>query len=219
MSLFPNELISRLETVGVVAGFSVDNPDHAKPIAEALLNGGLDVIELTLRTDSALDALKIIVDNVPDIIAGVGTILTPEQARNVKKIGADFGVSPGLNPAVINECRKLKLPFAPGIVSPSDLEAAITLGCRFVKFFPAEPAGGIPFLRSIAAPYSHLGIRYFPLGGINNTNMIDYLKEPHVPTVGGSWIVDRELIISEDWEAISKRARAVRTAVDAGINN
>lgn len=215
MTLFPNNLIDTLEAVGVVAGFSVDRPEHAQPIAEALLEGGLNVIELTLRTDAAFDALKIVVERVPDMVTGVGTILTPDQARRVKDLGADFGVSPGLNPLVVQECEKLELPFAPGIVSPTNLEAAIALGCRFVKFFPAEPAGGISFLRSMAAPYSHLNIRYFPLGGINEKNMVEYLKEPNVPTVGGSWIVDKNLVAEEDWFGIRARARAVRTTLDA----
>lgn len=215
MTLFPDNLIDTLQAVGVVAGFSVDKPEHAQPIAEALLEGGLNVIELTLRTDAAFDALKIIIERVPDMVAGVGTILIPEQARMVKDLGADFGVSPGFNPAVVEECKRLQIPFAPGIVSPTNLEAAIALGCRFVKFFPAEPSGGLPFLRSMAAPYSHLKMRYFPLGGINNTNMIEYLKEPNVPTVGGSWIVDKQLVAEEDWAGITSRAQEVRTVVDA----
>ena len=215
MSLFPNEIISSMKKVGVVAGFSVDDSNHAQPIAEALLDGGLNVIELTLRTDAAFDALNTIIEKVPEIIAGVGTIITPRQVRRVKEMGGAFGVSPGLNPAVVEECRRVDLPFAPGIVTPSELEAAVSLGCRFVKFFPAEPAGGISYLRSLAAPYSHLGIQYFPLGGINDTNMVDYLREPHVPTVGGSWIVAKDLVADNDWQAIKARAAAVRAAVDA----
>ena len=198
-----------------MAGFSVDDPNQAQPIAEALLDGGLNVIELTLRTDAAFDALKSIIEKVPEIIAGVGTILTPRQVRRVKEMGGAFGVSPGLNPAVVEECTRVDLPFAPGIVTPSELETAVSLGCRFVKFFPAEPAGGISYLRSLAAPYSHLGIQYFPLGGINDTNMVDYLREPNVPTVGGSWIVDKDLVANNDWQAIKARAAAVRAAVDA----
>jgi len=215
MSLFPEELIVSLKNVGVVAGFSIEKADHAQPIAEALLDGGLDVIELTLRSEAAFDALKIIVEKVPDIIAGVGTILFPAQVRRVCETGGAFGVSPGLNPVVVQECKRLGLPFAPGIVTPTDLEAAISLGCRFVKFFPAEPAGGISYLRSMAAPYRHLDIQYFPLGGINFSNMIDYLQEPNVPTVGGSWIVEKDLVADEDWQGIRDRAAAVRAAVDS----
>ena len=215
MSLFPSKIIGSMKKVWVVAGFSVDDLDHAQPIAEALLDGGLNVIELTMRTDAAFDALNIIIKKVPEIIAGVGTILTPQQVRRVKEMGGAFGVSPGLNPAVVQECTRVELPFAPGIVTPSELEVAVSLGCRFVKFFPAEPAGGIAYLRSLAAPYSHLGIQYFALGGINNTNMINYLQEPNVPTVGGSWIVDKDLVAINDWKAIRARAADVRAAVDS----
>jgi 2-dehydro-3-deoxyphosphogluconate aldolase/(4S)-4-hydroxy-2-oxoglutarate aldolase len=102
------------------------------------------------------------------------------------------------------------LPFAPGICTPSDLEAAIELGCRFVKFFPAEACGGVKYLRSMAAPYKHLGMRYFPLGGLNSGNMIDYLQEDIIPCIGGSWIVKKDLVLNEDWDAITLRAKDVQ---------
>jgi 2-dehydro-3-deoxyphosphogluconate aldolase/(4S)-4-hydroxy-2-oxoglutarate aldolase len=213
MTLFPENIIEQMEKVGVVTGFSVEKLEHAVPIAEALLAGGLNVIELTLRTPAALDALQAICEEVPEIVAGVGTILTPEQARQVKEAGATFGVSPGMNPEVIKACKNLELPFAPGIVSPSDLEAAISLGCRFVKFFPAEAAGGVVYLRSMSTPYKHMNVRYFPLGGINVDNMAYYLNEPNVPTVGGSWIVKKDLVEKEDWAGIRSRAQEVRQAV------
>ena len=110
--------------------------------------------------------------------------------------------------------QEVGLAFAPGICTPSDLEAAIELGCRFVKFFPAEAAGGIPYLRSMSAPYAHLGIRYFPLGGLNAENMISYLKEDNVLAIGGSWIVKRDLVLNENWNEITARAAAVRGIVD-----
>jgi 2-dehydro-3-deoxyphosphogluconate aldolase/(4S)-4-hydroxy-2-oxoglutarate aldolase len=217
--LFPTRIIKQMELAGVVAGFSVDKVEHAVPIARALYAGGLNVIELTLRTETALEALQAICAEVPEIVAGVGTILTPEQAGQVKALGAAFGVSPGMNPDVIKSCRELGLPFAPGVVSPTDLEAAIALGCRFVKFFPAEAAGGVGYLRSMSTPYDHLGVLYFPLGGINEKNMGDYLKEPNVAAVGGSWIVKKELVDKEDWAGIRLRAESVRNAVRNQINN
>ncbi|MFG0288978.1 MAG: bifunctional 4-hydroxy-2-oxoglutarate aldolase/2-dehydro-3-deoxy-phosphogluconate aldolase [Rhodopirellula sp. JB044] len=206
---FPQEIINRLRTPGVVAGFSVDKVEHAVPIAEALLAGGIHVIELTLRTAAGMDAIKSIAANVPDILLGVGTILSPETVAEVKSAGADFGVSPGMNPRVVRAAQEVGLPFAPGIATPSDLEAAIEMGCRFVKFFPAEATGGITYLRSMAAPYQHLQIEYFPLGGINEGNMGDYLREPNIPAVGGSWIVKKELTEKEDWAGITERAAAV----------
>ena len=209
MSAFPEELLSHLEKRGVVAGFSVEKIEHAVPLAKALLAGGIDVIELTLRTPIGLDAVKLIANEVPEMVVGVGTILTPATAVAVKKAGAHFGVAPGMNPRVVKAAREAGLPFAPGICTPSDLEAAIELGCRFVKFFPAEAAGGVTYLKSMAAPYNHLGIRYFPLGGVNSENMLDYLAEDNVPTVGGTWIVAKNLVQNEDWAGITAAAQKV----------
>jgi len=218
MKQFPKEILQRLETGGVVAGFSVDKVEHAVPTAKALLAGGIDAIELTLRTPVAMEALKAICNGVPEMLIGVGTILTPETAVEVKEAGADFGVSPVMNPRVIRAAQEAGLPFAPGICTPSDLEAAIELGCRFVKFFPAEASGGVRYLRSMAAPYKHLGIRYFPLGGLNTVNMVDYLKEDNVPTIGGSWIVKKDLVLNEDWDGLAARAAEVRRILDASGN-
>ncbi|MDF7825376.1 bifunctional 4-hydroxy-2-oxoglutarate aldolase/2-dehydro-3-deoxy-phosphogluconate aldolase [Pontiellaceae bacterium B12227] len=207
--MFPVEMIQTLEKSGIVAGFSIENPEHALHVAKALLAGGINAIELTFRTPAALEALKAISDGVPDMLIGVGTILTPEQVVQVKEAGAHFAVSPGMNPRVIKAAGEAGVPFAPGICTPSDLEAAIELGCRFVKFFPAEASGGLTFLKSMAAPYKHLGIKYFPLGGINADNMLAYLKEDIVPAVGGSWIVKKELIDTENWATITARAADV----------
>ncbi len=216
---FPKEILQRLEAGGVVAGFSVNKVEHAVPIAKALLAGGIDAIELTLRTPAAMDALRAICDGVPEILVGVGTILTPETVVQVKEAGADFGVAPGMNPRVIRAAQDVGLPFAPGICTPSDLEAAIEQDCRFVKFFPAEASGGAAYLRSMAAPYKHLGIQYFPLGGLNAANMVDYLKEDNVPTIGGSWIVKQDLVENENWDGLTARAAGVRNSIEEGVGN
>ena len=212
--IFPDEILRRLEAGGVVAGFSVDRAEHAVPLAKALLDGGIDAIELTLRTPAAMEALKAICAEVPEMLTGVGTILTPETAAEVKAAGADFGVSPGMNPRVVRAAQKAGLPFAPGICTPSELEAAIELGCRFVKFFPAEASGGVAYLRSMAAPYRHMGMRYFPLGGLNAENMLDYLREDHVPAIGGSWIVKKDLVLNEDWDSLAARAAEIRNLIN-----
>lgn len=206
---FPEEILSRLRKTSVVAGFSVEKVDHAVPLSRALLAGGIDVIELTLRTAAGLDAVKAVAAEVPEVVVGVGTILTPDTARQVKSAGAHFGVSPGMNPRVVQAALDAGLPFAPGISTPSDLEAAIELGCTLVKFFPAEAAGGINFLRSMSTPYAHLGIEYFPLGGVNAENMGQWLAEANVPAVGGSWVVKKDLVDSEDWSGITARAADV----------
>jgi 2-dehydro-3-deoxyphosphogluconate aldolase/(4S)-4-hydroxy-2-oxoglutarate aldolase len=213
MPAFPNEMLERVCGARLVAGFSVDRLDDAVPIANALLEGGIECIELTLRTPVAVKAIQEIASNVPQICLGIGTILSPEQVRMVADAGADFGVAPGTNPSVIREARSAGFPFAPGICTPTDLEAAIGHDCRFVKFFPAEASGGLPYLQSMAAPYRHLGISYFPLGGINARNMVDYLKTDIVGAVGGSWIVQREHVRNKDWSGIATAARKVTSVL------
>lgn len=211
--MFPEKILSRLKKSGVVAGFSVEKLEHAVPLTRALLAGGVDTIELLLRTADGIDSVKAICDEVPEMQVGVGTILTPQTVKEVKAAGADFGVSPGMNPSVVRAAEEAGLPFAPGIATPSDLESAIELGCRFVKFFPAEVTGGVTYLRSMSAPYKHLGIEYFPLGGLNAENMVGYLNEPNVVAIGGSWIVKQNLVDNKDWDGITARAAdAIRTA-------
>lgn len=204
----------RIERCGVIAVLVIDDAARARPLAEALLAGGVDAMELTLRTDAALDALKIIRREVPDMLAGIGTILTPEQVEQVVEADGAFGVAPGYNPRVVRQAQSRGLPFAPGVATPSDIEAAVELGCRQLKFFPAEPAGGMAYLKSMMAPYAHLGLKYVPLGGLNAKNMVDYLSHPAVPAVGGSWIAKRDLIQNADWAAITERAAEARRTID-----
>jgi 2-dehydro-3-deoxyphosphogluconate aldolase/(4S)-4-hydroxy-2-oxoglutarate aldolase len=199
-------LASAIEQAGVVAVLVVDHADDAVPLARALLAGGIGVMELTLRTPAALDALKRIVSEVPEMLPGIGTILTPEQASDAQRSGAAFGVAPGLSRQVVESAQACGLPFAPGIATPSELEAALELGCREVKFFPAEPLGGLKYLNSVAAPYTHLGVRFIPLGGLNVDNLGTYLDSPLVMAVGGSWIAPRDLIRERNWGAITERA-------------
>jgi 2-dehydro-3-deoxyphosphogluconate aldolase/(4S)-4-hydroxy-2-oxoglutarate aldolase len=159
-----------------------------------------------LPTDAAIDALRAVRTEVPDMLAGNGTILTPQQVHAVADAGGAFGVAPGTNLRVVQEAQRVGLPFAPGIVTPSDLEIALEWGCRETKFFPAEPSGGLPYLKSLAAPYAHLGVRFLPLGGINADNLAIYLSEPIILAVGGSWIAPRQLILDQNWEAITRNA-------------
>jgi len=203
-----------VERCGVVAVLVIDDPAHAKPLAESLLAGGVDAMELTLRTGAAIEALWSIRRNVPDMLAGIGTILTPDQVEQVVEAEAAFGVAPGLNPRVVQRAQALRLPFAPGIVTPSDIEAAVELGCRVLKFFPAEAVGGMKYLASMMAPYAHLGLRFVPLGGLNAENMTAYLANPAVPAVGGSWLAPRQLIQQEAWPAITARAAEARRIID-----
>lgn len=212
-SLFPKETLDRIERCGVIAVLVVDDAPHVVPLARALIACGIDVMELTLRTPAAIDALRLVREEVPEMLAGVGTILHPDQLDAVADSAAAFGVAPGLNRNVVLRAQELGLPFAPGIATPTEIEAAIELGCRELKFFPAEASGGIKYLRSMAAPYSHLGLQFIPLGGLSAANMSAYLFDDAVPAIGGSWIAPRKLIQDENWSAVIDNATEARRII------
>lgn len=208
------EIANRINDEGIVACIVIDNVYHAIPMAEALLKGGVNALELTLRTPAALDAAKAIKKEVPQIMLGFGTVLTPDQVNAVVDVGADFAVSPGCNPKVVQEAIRQELSFSPGIMTPTDIEIAVELGCKVLKFFPAESTGGMKHLKSMAAPYNYLGLKYFPLGGVNMSNAASYLESPLITAIGGSWVAKRALIQSENWEAITQNAKEIRTLIN-----
>lgn len=205
--VFPSDLLVKIRANPVVAVVMIDDAAAAVPLARALTAGGISAIELTLRTPAALDALSAIRADSPDMLVGLGTVLDPDQVRQAVERGASFAVSPGLNPEVVRAAIAAGLPFAPGIATPSDIEGALSLGCRLLKFFPAGPSGGINYLKSIAAPYAHLGVEYIPLGGLDAANFTEYLALDCVPAVGGSWIAPRDLIQRQEWDTITRNAR------------
>jgi 2-dehydro-3-deoxyphosphogluconate aldolase/(4S)-4-hydroxy-2-oxoglutarate aldolase len=213
-SQFPKNILDKIEKCGVIAVLIIDKVEDAVPTAKALLAGGIEAMELTLRTPAAVDSLIRIQEQVPEMLAGIGTILSLKQVEDIVEAGAAFGVSPGLNPDVVLKAQQLQLPFAPGVATPSELEKAVSLGCKEVKFFPAEAIGGLKYLKSFAAPYKHLGLRYIPLGGLNASNMSDYLKETSVLALGGSWIAKRELILNKDFKSITNNAAEARKIAD-----
>jgi len=145
------------------------------------------------------------------MLAGVGTVIEPDQIAAVAQAGAAFAVAPGFNRRVMETAIAAGMPFAPGIATATDIESALELGCRMLKFFPAEPSGGMSMLKSMAAPYNHLGIKYVPLGGLSLGNMTSYLESPLIAALGGSWLAPRDLISQEQWGQITKNAR---TAAD-----
>jgi 2-dehydro-3-deoxyphosphogluconate aldolase / (4S)-4-hydroxy-2-oxoglutarate aldolase len=209
-----------LQHSAIVAVLMIDRVEDAVPVAEALLAGGVNAMELTLRTLAAMGALKEIKRAVPEMLAGIGTILTTTQVQEVVDCGASFGVAPGMNPRIVEAALAAGLPFAPGICTPSDIERALEFDRKFLKFFPCEPSGGLQYLDAIAAPYAHLGIKYIPLGGVNEANCATYLKNPHVGGLGGSWLAPKNLIANKDWQAIETNARtaiAIRDQVRSGV--
>jgi len=213
--MIPEEISARIKKTGIVAVLIIDREKDAVPLAKALLAGGIDVMELTLRTEAALGALRRIRAAVPEMLAGVGTVLTPAQADDAKYAGAEFAVSPGMNPRVVKAADDAGLPFAPGILTPSDIEQALECGCRMLKFFPAESSGGLAYLKAMAAPYLHLGVSFIPLGGVNEKNMASYLADPLIDAVGGSWLAPRDAIREGRWDEITALAKAARDIIVA----
>jgi 2-dehydro-3-deoxyphosphogluconate aldolase / (4S)-4-hydroxy-2-oxoglutarate aldolase len=207
------DVFARIRELGIVAVLTLERVEDAVPVADALLAGGVGAIELTLRTPVAFDCIRTIRERVPSLLLGVGTILNPDAVRQVVDSGATFGVSPGCNPRVLETARSLNLPFGPGVCTPSDIERALEFDCKFLKFFPAEPSGGLPFLKVMAAPYAHLGVEFIPLGGISESNMTSYLQAPEIAAVGGSWLAPAKVIREKRWaeiEATARRATAIR---------
>jgi len=207
----PQEVQNEIAKEGIIAVLEIESEKNAVPLAKALLEGGISVIELALRTPAAIPSISLIAKEVPQMYIGVGTIIETGQASMVKKeSGVRFGVSPGINPEIVKEAITADLPFAPGIATPSELEQAISLGCRVVKLFPAEGMGGLSYLKSINGPYNHLGIKYIPLGGVSVENLASYAKFSPVLAIGGSWIASKDLINAQDWKEITKRAREAK---------
>ncbi len=209
-----SEIISRIENAGVIAVLEIDELKHAVPVARALLAGGVDSIELTLRTPVAMDAAKAIINEVPEIMLGLGTVLNTDQVKIAASSGVAFAVAPGCNPRVIAAAKEHGLPFAPGIASPTDIEIAVESGCRVLKYFPAEASGGLNYLNTIAGPYKYLGLKFIPLGGLSSANANSYLDSPMVIALGGSWLAKREMIHSENWDLITSNAMEIRKIID-----
>jgi 2-dehydro-3-deoxyphosphogluconate aldolase/(4S)-4-hydroxy-2-oxoglutarate aldolase len=201
------ELQRRFEEARVIAVITLDRAEDAAPLGRALEAGGVRAVELALRTDAGLPALRALKQACPKLLVGAGTVLFEEQVGAVLDAGADFAVSPGTNPRIVAKAREAGLAFAPGVCTPTDIELAVGLGCRLLKFFPAAPSGGLDFLNSAAAPYAHLGLRYVPLGGIKTPDISGWLKNPHVVAVGGSTLSPKDLIKEGLFDMIEARAR------------
>ncbi len=198
------ENISKTRIVPVAV---IDKIQNAVPLAETLRSADINIVEVTFRTEAAQDSIRAIVEAFPDMLVGAGTLLDVYQVAEAVKAGAKFGVSPGINRAVVEKAQSLDLPFIPGVMTPSDIEKGLSLGLKLLKFFPAEPAGGIKTLKALAGPYKHTGVGFIPLGGVNAANAPAYLELPVVAAIGGSWFVDRKLIAAQDWDRIGQLSR------------
>jgi len=197
-------MLERILAKRIVPVVVLDHADAAEPLAEALLAGGLDIMEITFRTPAAEESIRRIAARYPQILLGAGTLLEKDQVQRAKDAGAAFGLAPGLNPQIVAFAREIGLQFSPGIMTPSDVEQALALGCRLLKFFPAETAGGVNMLKALSGPYGHTGVKFIPTGGISSANLTSYLKLPVVAAIGGSWMVDRQLVNEGKWAEITR---------------
>ncbi len=192
----------------------IDDADTAVPLAETLLDAGLGAIEVTFRTPAAAAAIASIRKTLPDIVVSAGTVLTPEQAKRAIDAGAQFGLAPGIDQEIIAIFQAESLPFVPGVMTPSDVQAALKLGCTHLKFFPAEAAGGLPLLKSLIAPFKSSGCRFCPTGGLKQSNMSDYLAVPEVFAIGGTWLATPAQISNRQWEDIKVQAQTAVVALN-----
>jgi 2-dehydro-3-deoxyphosphogluconate aldolase/(4S)-4-hydroxy-2-oxoglutarate aldolase len=206
-------LKDRMWKAGVVPVIAIESPDSALPMADALIEGGLAVAEITFRTDAALEVISALKKNRPDILLGAGTILTVENLKKAAACGAAFGVSPGLNPEILKKAIEMDFPFFPGVVTPSEIEQGLSLGVNVLKFFPSEASGGTAMIKAVSAPYAHLGVKFIPTGGVNIKNLEEYLALPQVLSVGGTWIAKKDAIAAGSWEEIKNNALEVTAVV------
>jgi len=200
-------MIDRILSKRIVPVVVLDDAENAEPLAEALLSAGLDIIEVTFRTEAAEESIRRIAQRFPEVLLGAGTLLDVEQVKRARDAGAVFGLAPGLNPDIISTSREVGLEFSPGVMTPSEVEQALSLNCKLLKFFPAEAAGGVKMLKSLAGPYAHTGVKFTPTGGITANNLQDYLKLPVVAAIGGSWMVSPSLIKAKNWAEITRLTR------------
>lgn len=204
-----NEVLSKIQMMGIVPVIKLDHAKDAVPLAKALCDGGLPCAEVTFRTVAAEESIRLMREAFPDMLIGAGTVLTTEQVDLAVKAGASFIVSPGLNPKVVNYCVERGIPITPGCSTPSDIEAAIELGLDVVKFFPAEAAGGLAMIKAMAAPY--VNMKFMPTGGINASNLISYLDFPKIIACGGSWMVKDDLVKAGDFVKITELTKEAVT--------
>ena len=198
----------RFEDFGVVPVVVLDDVKDALPLAKALTEGGLPCAEITFRTEAAEESIKVMAEAYPDMVVGAGTVLTIEQVNAAVKAGAKFIVSPGFDPEIVDYCLEKEIPIFPGCVTPSEVAQAVKRGLKVVKFFPAEPAGGVAMIKAMAAPYHQL--RFMPTGGIGTQNLKDYLGFDKIICCGGSWMVKADLIRNGEFEKICKLTKEAK---------
>ena len=200
-----NPVLEQIQKTGIIPVVVLDDAKDAEPLAKALCEGGLPCAEVTFRTEAAEECIRIMSEKFPEMFVGAGTVLTTEQVDRAVAAGAKFIVSPGLNPRIVKYCVEKGIVITPGCANASDMEQALENGLEVVKFFPAEPAGGLNMIKALAAPY--VGLKFMPTGGISPKNVRDYLAYNRIIACGGSWMVKNELVKAGDFAAITELAK------------
>lgn len=196
-----NKVLEQIREIGIVPVVVLDDAKDAKALGQALVEGGLPCAEVTFRTAAAEESIRIMAKEFPDMLVGAGTVLTIEQAQRAIAAGARFIVSPGFNPKVVDYCVENGVPITPGIQTPTEIEMALEHGLKVVKFFPAEPAGGLKMIKAVAAPY--VDVCFMPTGGINAQNVREYLAYDRIVACGGSWMVKKDLIAAGKFDEVT----------------
>lgn len=200
-----NEVLEKIHELGIVPVVVLNDAKDAAPLAKALCDGGLPCAEVTFRTAAAEESIRIMTERFPEMLVGAGTVLTKDQVDRAVSAGAKFIVSPGLNPEIVKYCVDKGILITPGCANPSDVEQALAYGLDVVKFFPAEPAGGLKMIKAMAAPY--VGVKFMPTGGINQNNVREYLAYDRILACGGSWMVKGELVDAGEFDKIEELTR------------
>lgn len=199
-----DRIAARIADIGLLPVIVIDDPAHAEPLARALVDSGLHTAEITFRTDHAARAIEEMA-RFPELLVGAGTVRTRAQVRRAQDAGAQYVLSPGYSEQVVDEARSRRLPVFPGVASATDIHRATEAGLQVLKFFPAEASGGTAAIAALAAPFPE--VRFIPTGGIGPRNLDDYLHQPAVCAVGGSWMVPRDPMRTHDWATITKLCR------------
>lgn len=194
--------LADLKAIPVIA---IDNAEDIIPLGKVLAENGLPAAEITFRSDAAVEAIRLLRESQPDMLIGAGTVLNREQAIAAQQAGATFIVAPGFNPNTVKACQEIGIDIVPGVNNPSTIEAALEMGLTLLKFFPAEASGGVNMVKALLAPYTDVSL--MPTGGVNQSNIKDYLAVPRVVACGGTWMVDKKLIEAGDWDELARLTR------------
>ncbi|MBQ7015410.1 MAG: bifunctional 4-hydroxy-2-oxoglutarate aldolase/2-dehydro-3-deoxy-phosphogluconate aldolase [Firmicutes bacterium] len=203
-------VLERLARAGVVPVVVIDDAKDAVPTANAMVAGGIDVMEITFRTAAAPEAIKAVAENCPDMLVGAGTILNVEQCKLAIEMGAQFIVSPGFDADVVRYCIENGVAVTPGCVTPTEITAAVNMGLKVIKFFPANIYGGLNAMKNLSAPF--VGVKFMPTGGVNAANVKEYIDAPFIHAVGGSWVCPKADIAAGNFEKITALCKEARAA-------